>query len=140
MEKRYLTKSELTLYLRTGRIAIEEWIAAGFLTPIYLPRHNEDGLKPLFDRLDVDSWVSLCKGPLEATPASLGVTRTMRKFRLAKGLSMEDMANDLGISRSAYRKYETGETVEVPKDRLVRIAQILNVKPGELLAPTKKGR
>lgn len=56
----------------------------------------------------------------------------IRKFRLAKKLTQEDMANALNITQRAYSKIENDE-VKLKIDRLNEIANILNVEIAELL-------
>ncbi len=53
-------------------------------------------------------------------------------IRLKKGLSYENMADDLSITPAAYRKIETGET-KLTVERLFRISQLLNTPLSELL-------
>ena len=53
------------------------------------------------------------------------VTRKIASLRIKKGLSYENMANDLSISTSAYRKIETGET-KLTLERLFRISELLD--------------
>ena len=56
----------------------------------------------------------------------------IRFLREAKKLRHEDMAERLGMSRSAYSRLETGE-VKLDVDRLQQIADVLDVPPEELL-------
>ena len=50
--------------------------------------------------------------------------KQIRDLRNVKGLSYENMADELKISTSAYRKIETGET-NLTVERLFQIAEIL---------------
>lgn len=52
--------------------------------------------------------------------------RNIRKARQAKGLTQENVANDLGCSLNTYTKIERGET-NVPFTRLVQITDYLGV-------------
>lgn len=50
----------------------------------------------------------------------------IRKFRIIKGLSQENLASDLGISTNAYGKYERGQT-DINITRLAEICKIFNI-------------
>lgn len=54
------------------------------------------------------------------------------RYRYNKGLSYENMAEELNISPSAYRKIEAKET-KLTVERLFKIAEILETKVSELL-------
>jgi transcriptional regulator with XRE-family HTH domain len=56
----------------------------------------------------------------------------MRTFRVAKGLSQENIASQLGISATAYAKIERGET-DVNFSRLEQIAKIFEVSTLDLI-------
>ena len=53
-------------------------------------------------------------------------------IRQKKGLSFENMADDLSITPAAYRKIETGET-KLTVERLFRISNLLDTPLPELL-------
>lgn len=56
----------------------------------------------------------------------------LRRYRLAAGLSQEQMSGFLGVSRGFYSLLELGK--RWPNvDMLLRIAEVLKVRPGELL-------
>ncbi|MBU0801518.1 MAG: helix-turn-helix transcriptional regulator, partial [Alphaproteobacteria bacterium] len=54
--------------------------------------------------------------------------------RMAAEMTQEKMAEELGVSRTQYRKYECGST-RVNVQTLRRIAEILNTTVIELLLP-----
>ena len=58
--------------------------------------------------------------------------KQIRDIRNAKGFSYENMADDLKISTSAYRKIETGET-NLTVERLFQIAEILQTPATKLI-------
>ncbi len=62
------------------------------------------------------------------------ITQKMRYLREKNKLRHEDMAEQLGISTSAYSRLENGET-KLDVERLKKIAEILAVSPEELLNP-----
>jgi transcriptional regulator with XRE-family HTH domain len=56
----------------------------------------------------------------------------IKVFREIKGLSQENMANDLGMSITGYGKIERNE-VSVNYDRLIQISEVLGVKLENLI-------
>lgn len=57
----------------------------------------------------------------------------IRKLRLDKGISQENVANELGITHSAYAKIERGET-DPNLSRLFDLAKIFNVSVSAFFA------
>ena len=53
--------------------------------------------------------------------------------RIKRGLSYENIANELEITPAAYRKIETGET-KLTVERLFRLSEILDTSLPELLS------
>lgn len=60
------------------------------------------------------------------------IIKKISEIRNKKGLSYENMAMDLDLSVSAYRKIETGET-KLTVERLVEISKILETPLDEFL-------
>jgi transcriptional regulator with XRE-family HTH domain len=61
----------------------------------------------------------------------LEIGNRLRAYRLGSGLSLDDVAKRLRVSRSAIYRYEAGEVVKIEK--LQRIARLLNVSLPALL-------
>lgn len=55
----------------------------------------------------------------------------LRKYRNEECYSQEYMAKQLGLAQSTYQRIESGE-IKISKDRLIKIAEILN-RPVEAL-------
>lgn len=56
----------------------------------------------------------------------------VRRYRLASGLTQEQMSGFLGVSRGFYSLLELGK--RWPNvDMLIRIAEVLNMSPGDLV-------
>ena len=70
----------------------------------------------------------------EAQKAALpeGYWKCWRQLRKARGLSQEALAGALGISYSAYRRYESGER-DMPLSIAVRLADLCQVSLDELV-------
>ncbi len=60
------------------------------------------------------------------------IIKKIAEIRSKKGFSYENMAQDLDLSTSAYRKIETGET-KLTVERLVDISKILETPLNEIL-------
>ena len=60
------------------------------------------------------------------------IIKKIAEIRTRKGFSYENMAHDLELSTSAYRKIETGET-KLTVERLVDISKILETPLDEFL-------
>ncbi len=60
------------------------------------------------------------------------IIKKIAEIRSKKGFSYENMAHDLDLSTSAYRKIETGET-KLTVERLVDISKILETPLNEFL-------
>ncbi|WP_119697602.1 helix-turn-helix domain-containing protein [Microbacterium halotolerans] len=67
------------------------------------------------------------------SPAAVRIGENIRAARIRRGLSQDQLAVATSINSSNIRSYETGRSLlAVPS--LVRIADALEVDPGELLA------
>jgi len=61
----------------------------------------------------------------------------LRVLRTEKKLSQENIALELGISKSTYSTYETGK-IKLTIDRLQEIAKILDVEISEIIIDDKR--
>jgi transcriptional regulator with XRE-family HTH domain len=59
---------------------------------------------------------------------------TIRNLRLAKGLTMQELATAVGIDKSYVSYLESGKKSNVSLDILKKVAQVLQVPLPELLA------
>ncbi len=58
----------------------------------------------------------------------------IRKLRKAKGISVDSLANQTGISRATLFRYENGEIAKIPMKNIITIAKIIEVAATELIA------
>ena len=56
----------------------------------------------------------------------------IREARTAKGLTQEQLAEQVHVTKQAVYKYETGIVTNIPLDKLESIAACLGVAPGYL--------
>lgn len=57
----------------------------------------------------------------------------IRETRTAKGLTQEQLAEQVHVTKQAVYKYETGIVTNIPLDKLESIAACLGVAPGYLV-------
>lgn len=57
----------------------------------------------------------------------------IRDRRLQLGLTMKDIADMVGVSESAVSRWETGDIDNMRRDRIVKLANVLQVSPIDLL-------
>ena len=60
------------------------------------------------------------------------IVEKIARIRKNKGLSYDNMASDLALSPSAYRKIETGET-KLTVERLLQISKVLEISIDTIL-------
>ena len=68
---------------------------------------------------------------MEIQPLHIG--QKIKKLRELKNFTQSHVANELGITQSAYSKIELGET-EVSYSKLTRIAEIFGMSPEEIVS------
>ena len=64
----------------------------------------------------------------------------IREARTAKGLTQEQLAEQVHVTKQAVYKYETGIVTNIPLDKLESIAACLGVAPGYLPCRDGTGR
>lgn len=57
----------------------------------------------------------------------------IRNQRLSLGLTLEDIANKVGVSPSSIQRYESGEIKNVRRDKINKLAKALNLSPAYLM-------
>ena len=57
----------------------------------------------------------------------------IKKARLAKGMTQETLGELLGIQKSAVAKYENGRVVNIKRNTLKKICDILDIPASELI-------
>jgi transcriptional regulator with XRE-family HTH domain len=57
----------------------------------------------------------------------------IREARISKGYTQEELGNLIGVQKSAIAKYENGRVVNIKRSTLQKIAEVLNIRPSELI-------
>ena len=69
--------------------------------------------------------------------SEINVGLNIKKIRLSKDMTQKDVADLLGITQSAYAKFEKNNAV-LRTDTLIKIANTLNVNAADLLSHEQK--
>ena len=57
----------------------------------------------------------------------------IKRARLKKGMTQQELGNLVGVQKSAIAKYENGRVVNIKRNTLQKIAKVLDIKPSELI-------
>ena len=63
----------------------------------------------------------------------MDIGQRIRKARIAKGMTQEELGNIVGVQKSAIAKYETGRVVNIKRSTVQKIVSALNIRPSELI-------
>lgn len=64
----------------------------------------------------------------------MNIGEKIKKARLAKGYTQEELGKMIGVQKSAVAKYEKGRVVNIKRSVLAKIAQVLEIPPVELVS------
>lgn len=57
----------------------------------------------------------------------------LKSARLKAGLTLDEVAQKVGVSRQTIQRYESGVIQNIPSDNIEKIAGVLGVSPGLLM-------
>lgn len=63
----------------------------------------------------------------------LEIGQKIRKARLERGLTQQELGKIVGVQKSAIAKYENGRVVNIKRSTLQKIASALEIRPSELI-------
>ena len=63
----------------------------------------------------------------------MDIGQKIKKARIERGLTQQELGNIVGVQKSAIAKYENGRVVNIKRSTLQKIASTLNIRPSELL-------
>ena len=63
----------------------------------------------------------------------MNVGDLIKKVRLEKGMTQEELAEKVGVKKSAVAKWENGRVSEIKRSNLHRLSEALNLNPNQLL-------
>ena len=61
------------------------------------------------------------------------IANKIKARRLELGLTLEDVAQAVGVGRSTVRKWETGMIKNMGRDKIAALAKVLQISPVELV-------
>lgn len=61
------------------------------------------------------------------------IGQKIKKARLERGLTQQELGSIVGVQKSAIAKYESGRVVNIKRNTLQKIAKALNIRPSELI-------
>jgi transcriptional regulator with XRE-family HTH domain len=67
------------------------------------------------------------------TIMSNDIARKIKELRLANGLTLEEVANVVGVGKSTVRKWETGTIANMKRDKIALLAKALSTTPAYLM-------
>ena len=63
----------------------------------------------------------------------MDIGKKIKKARIGKGLTQEQLGELIGVQKSAIAKYESGRVVNIKRSTLQTIAKVLDIRPSELI-------
>lgn len=63
----------------------------------------------------------------------MSIGKKIKKARLERGLTQQELGDIVGVQKSAIAKYESGRVVNIKRNTLQKIAGALNIRPSELM-------
>ena len=57
----------------------------------------------------------------------------IRELRMAKGMTLEELGNAVGVGKSTVRKWETGMIANMKRDKIQKLADALDIPVWELM-------
>ena len=64
------------------------------------------------------------------------IGQKIKRARIAKGLTQEELGNMVGLQKSAIAKYESGRVVNIKRSTLQKLAQALDLRGSDLIIET----
>lgn len=64
----------------------------------------------------------------------MNIGEKIKKARLEKGYTQEELGNLIGVQKSAVAKYEKGRVVNIKRSVLSKISNVLGIPPVELVS------
>jgi transcriptional regulator with XRE-family HTH domain len=63
----------------------------------------------------------------------LGLKENINKFRISNNMTLEDVSNKLGISKTTLQRYESGVITNIPSEKVEKLSKVFKVTPSELM-------
>lgn len=63
----------------------------------------------------------------------MNIGQNIKKYRLSRGYTLDEVARKIGVSRQTMSRYETGVISNIPSDKIEAIARALDISPSLLM-------
>lgn len=57
----------------------------------------------------------------------------IKALRLARGLTLEEVGQHVGVGKSTVRKWETGAIANMRRDKIAKLAEVLGTTPADII-------
>ena len=68
----------------------------------------------------------------------MDVGQLIKDRRLAKGMTQEELADKVGVKKSAVAKWENGRVSEIKRSNLKKLSEVLGLNPNRLLGDIER--
>lgn len=65
--------------------------------------------------------------------AENNMSKRIKELRMARGMTLEQVASIVGVGKSTVRKWETGMIANMKRDKIAALAQALGTTPADLM-------
>lgn len=65
--------------------------------------------------------------------SKLGLKENIKAYRLLNNMTLEEVANRLGVSRPTVQRYESGAISNIPPEKVEKLSEIFSVSPSMLM-------
>lgn len=66
------------------------------------------------------------------------ISKRIKDLRISQGMTLEQVANEVGVGKSTVRKWETGMIANMRRDKIVALAKALHTTPLYLMGIEEK--
>lgn len=63
--------------------------------------------------------------------------KLIKRLRLEKGMTLEELGNKVGVGKSTVRKWENGTIANMRRDKIAKVANALDISPAFLMGWTE---
>ena len=63
----------------------------------------------------------------------MDLKKNIKKYRLAKKMTLDELAEKIGIKKSTLQRYESGVITNIPSDKIEKMAEVFEIKPSILM-------
>ena len=63
----------------------------------------------------------------------MNINYRLKALRETSGMTLEEVAKIINVTKQTVQKYESGVVVEIPSDRIEALAEVYNVSPGYIM-------